>query len=77
MVRNTLVVKGIIKNEGKPDSKRAGIKRLSFKGKAFFEAQEKSFLIKEQCPGNKEEVYNYELYEKPVFSLEFLSIYLK
>jgi len=44
VVRNTLVVKGIIKNEGKPDSKRAGIKRLSFKGKAFFEAQEKSFF---------------------------------
>lgn len=28
----------------KTDSKRAGVKRLSFKGKAFFEAQEKSYF---------------------------------
>jgi hypothetical protein len=46
-------------------------------GKAFFEAQEKSFLIQEQCPGHKEKVHNYELDKKPVLSFEFLGTYLK
>lgn len=65
------------KIEEKNRSKRARAKRLSFLEEAFFEAQEKNFLIQEQRPGHKEEVQNYELDIKPVLKLEFLDVYLK